>query len=138
MRQAMRVVLWLAIPAFLTVGCGSPQVPTEAEVPAQQRELTDLNEAYRVYLDQKKQPPGRAADLRAYAPAFPLVKAFMNQTKYAVLWGTNPEIMPDAAGTVLAYETTTPAQGGWALMADGSVKQLSAEEFQAARKPPTR
>jgi hypothetical protein len=58
----------------------------------------------------------------------------MNDGKYTVLWGANPDLMRDPADTVLAYETAAPASGGWVVMADGSVKQLSAAEFQAARK----
>jgi hypothetical protein len=51
-----------------------------------------------------------------------------------LIWGADPAKTPDQAGTVLGYEKETPSQGGYVLMMDGTVKKMTAEEFQAARK----
>ena len=40
---------------------------------------------------------------------------------------------PDAAAKVLAYEKDVPQQGGLVLMGNRTVKQMTAQEFQAAK-----
>lgn len=37
-----------------------------------------------------------------------------------------------AGATVIAYDRLTPKQGGWAALADGSVRRFTKEEFGAA------
>jgi hypothetical protein len=50
-------------------------------------------------------------------------------------WGAR--IDPAGGETVLAYEKKAPSEGGWVLMQDGTVKQITADEFKAAPKAPT-
>ncbi len=138
MRQAARAVLMAVALLSLLVGCGGSGPAIEPAPPPQIRIFDEFYQAYRLYLDQNKRPPSGPADLHPYTPGFPLASIVMNQEKHVVLWGANPEFVPEPANTVLAYETVTPDSGGWVLMADGSPKQLSAAEFQATRKANSR
>jgi hypothetical protein len=48
--------------------------------------------------------------------------------KYVVVWG----VSGTEAGKVLAYEKEAPTKGGAAVMADGTVKTMTADELKAA------
>jgi hypothetical protein len=50
--------------------------------------------------------------------------------QYVAVWG----VTADDSRTVLAYQKDATKQGGAVLMADGSVKNMSADELQAALK----
>ena len=45
---------------------------------------------------------------------------------------TLTDMKDGTSNTVLAYEKDVPTKGGAALMGDGSVKKLSADEFKKA------
>ncbi|HTK78257.1 MAG TPA: hypothetical protein VL371_23550, partial [Gemmataceae bacterium] len=69
--------------------------------------------------------------LRKYEVMHGLALRALNSGKYVGVWGVSGK----DSSTVLAYAKDAPAQGGAVLMADGSVKNMSAEEAQAAIKP---
>jgi hypothetical protein len=124
--------LALAVLSAFAAGCGT-RLQSQAD-DAQRAALADLGQAYRLYLEQKKQPPTGPANLRAYTPAFALLPQALQGDKFTVLWGANPASVPNPADTVLAYEKGVPASGGCVLMADGNVKHMTAQEFQNAPK----
>jgi hypothetical protein len=53
-----------------------------------------------------------------------------------VLWGTplKGEGQTGKDEEVLAYQKEVPAQGGYVLLSAGTVKKMSASEFQSAPK----
>jgi hypothetical protein len=126
-------VVWIGalLLCSLASGCGSE---TTAENSPQPGELTDLGQAYRLYLDQKKAPPSSPADLRPFSAGFPLLSRVFTDNRYTVIWGINLNVVPGPAERMLAYEADAANIGGWVLMADGSVKRLTAEDFKATRK----
>jgi len=57
--------------------------------------------------------------------------------KYVVLWGVDTRKFLQArtaAETILAYERETPEQGGLVVTVNGTVKGMTAADFQAAPK----
>jgi Protein of unknown function (DUF1559) len=57
--------------------------------------------------------------------------------KYVFYLGVSiPKLTAGRSNTVLGYEAAVPSAGGQVVMADGSVKQMTAAEFAAAAKPP--
>jgi hypothetical protein len=72
--------------------------------------------------------------LYAWEPIYVNGYAAMNEGHVVVQWGAPLTPAAGAAPAVLAYEKDAPQQGGFVLFQDGTVKHLSAAEFQAAPK----
>jgi hypothetical protein len=67
---------------------------------------------------------------RQYEGIYPGAVHSLKQGKYVVVWGVKDK----DSGTVLAYEKDAPTKGGAVLMADGTVREMTADELKAAKK----
>ena len=76
--------------------------------------------------------PTKVADLtrREYDTVYGGGVRGLKSGEYIVVWGT---IIGESS--VLAYEKDAPQNGGMALLANGIVKTMSANDLQAALKP---
>lgn len=117
----MVVVVILSI-----VGCGRSG-GTHNTDPAKD-ELADIYETYTEYVKNNKKPPQRLSDLKRYETVHTLALRVLNEGRYVVVWGVNSK---DSA-TVLAYPKDAPPEGGQVLMADGTIKSMTAAEVSAA------
>ena len=98
--------------------------------PTRQEELTDLAELLREAAANKQKMPAKVADLEPHEPPHPVAVIAMQRGEVVYAWGVGL-----SAGTgILAYEKGAERAGGWVLLQDGTVKQLSADEFKAAPK----
>lgn len=125
-------VLCAAAAAGGSAGCGG-KAGNQATLPDkfESVELAQVGEMIRLYAEEHKKPPARAADLKAYVELFPPGQQALQSGKVVVLWGTPL----DNKEAVLAHEKDTPAKGGLVLMADTiTVRQMTADEFKAAPK----
>ena len=109
-----------------------------------QTALFDVGEALRAYQAQHGQPPKAAEDVlneMGMEMLAPIGVMAIRDDEVVVYWGvtlpdTNEVATSDeGADTVLAYEKEVPDQGGYVLMVDRTVKQMTPEEFAAAAKP---
>jgi hypothetical protein len=132
MSNTTRGIFAAVIVAALVAGCRT-KPEDQAETP-ERLELDEIGQAYKLYLEAKKQPPSQPAQLKPYTPGFVYLARALQGDKYTVIWGANPDRAADPANTVLAYEKDAPTNGGWTLMADGTVKHLDAQTFQAVPK----
>ncbi len=73
--------------------------------------------------------PAKLEELADLKRELPQVYQAIQDGAYVVSWGA-----PQSAEVVVAYERDTPGKGGVVLAGDGSVRVLSAEEFQTASK----
>ncbi len=123
-------LLLLAVLPLLAAGCGGKSDP---KMQQQETELKDIHEIYYHYLRSQQKPPGQLSHLTAkeYEGIYPAAVGALQKGKYLIVWGVTGK----EAGSLLAYEKDAPTQGGTVLMADGTVKTLSAEEFKAAKGP---
>jgi hypothetical protein len=123
------VVLALVGPV-LAGGCGGSGDPKTKQL---ESELKDVHEIYLYYIKNEQKGPTKLADLvtAESAQIFPAAANALKGGKYLMVWGVNSK----DSGTLLAYEKEVPTQGGTVLMADGSLRTMSAEEFKAAKKP---
>jgi hypothetical protein len=65
----------------------------------------------------------------------PKILTPIKEGKYVVYWGVKLFSMTaGTSNTVLGHESDTPTKGGLVLMGDGSVKQMTVQEFQKAPK----
>jgi hypothetical protein len=125
MRAIGHLVPALTLAATLLLcGCGRSPSPAEA---SQTQDLNDFWTLHQAYSQEKKQPPQRVEDLRPFRRVSPgSILQKVQAGEYVVHW--------QARGSeVLAWEKDCPDQGGMVLLADGTVKKMSKDEFLAAR-----
>jgi hypothetical protein len=133
MSFARKTLVRLALVAlpFVPLGCGS-KTADDPKTLTQRNELVEIHDMYTLYAKRNGRPPQKAADLtkkvdQSHSAGYRALK----NNDYVVIWGVDVKA---GSGTVLAYEKDAPKQGGMVLMADGSVKTLSADELQTALK----
>ena len=134
MTRGLRPLLVLALVLVGVAGCGTPAGPAGDPVEARhQTVLNEISEMYAVYIKTHQKPPQKVADLATPANKTinPLSTQAIQSEEYVVVWGT------DLAGNdnaVLAYHKSVPKDGGFVLLCNGSIKQMSAAEFGSAPK----
>ena len=124
---------WLAAIAIGVVaagGCGSGE---KEQVFPPDGGLLDL----KAFLESAK-ASGQGTTREAAAPVISAVHLgadyYIRSGQIEYIWGTKLADGPEAAGTVIAFQTSAAKEGGWVLFQDGSLKRLTAEEFAAAPK----
>ncbi|MFL5331240.1 MAG: hypothetical protein ACJ8C4_20305 [Gemmataceae bacterium] len=118
---------------LLFAGCNSKPSP-ESHITgySQQQLLGEFAELYRcAQLNLlNNHAPARISDLEKCKAGFPYGYQAAVKGDIIVVWGT-----PLGSGTnVLAYERDAASRGGWVVLQDGSVKQLTSSEFRATPK----
>lgn len=94
--------------------------------------MKELGLVYEYIASNRFPAPRGLDDLNEYEASLPVAYSKIQSGDYVVLWGVG--LNASAANVVLAYEKDAATQGGLVLMLDGTVKTLSAAEFQAAPK----
>jgi hypothetical protein len=122
--------LGLAIAAILG-GCSEPPLPPS---PSSDVGLKELAEVYRYRAYMQLPVAQRLTDLSehwdAMADAYPRIEG----GEYVVHWGVGITEGTAGANRVIAYEKQAPSVGGAVLLGDGTVKQVTAAEFQGLTK----
>lgn len=119
--------------SLLVAGCGKSP---DAGNPDEQRYKSVLDELFAMYsghVKTKQKPPQKASDLtqKDNQTIYPAGVQGLQSGEYVVLFGTDLNASPDA---VLAYHKNVPNEGGWVVLANGTVKHMTADEFKAAPK----
>ena len=120
----------LIVGAVWTTGC-SNKTAVRAVGDQEKDELTDIYECYTEYVKNHQRSPQQLSDFKKYDAIHPLGTRVLREGKYIAVWG----VAGKDAGVVIAYAKDAPTQGGLVVMADGSIKTLSADQIQAAIKP---
>jgi hypothetical protein len=128
------VLVALAPLALFVLGCGkSDQKTGDTESQRIQSDLTGIYDLYTMYAKTNQKPPQRTTDLttkeqQAIAPA---ATRALTSDEYVIVWGAD---LASKDAAVLAYQKAAPNEGGWVLLRDGTVKQMTVDEFKAAPK----
>jgi hypothetical protein len=125
------MLLLLVALSLLAAGCKGRTSPVDPEIARQDTDLTRLHEIISGYVKNNQRPPKQVSDLRKYDPIHPGVLPAVEKGTYTVVWGVSTE---KSSTAVLAYEKDAPQQGGVVLLANGTVKKMSADELQTALK----
>jgi len=87
------------------------------------------------YIEYSKLPlPRKAEDFADFVDSIPSAYERIKQGEFVVSWGVGRAAAADVAKHILVYEKKAPAEGGAVLLRDGTVKMMTAEEFNAAPK----
>jgi hypothetical protein len=121
-------IVWAA--SVLALGCGSSKPAADPEVQRRNSELAEIYESYMQVRKSNGRPPKQLSDLKPFAGINPVGYQALQNGQYIAVWG----VSASDAGAVIAYQKDAPKQGGAVLMADGSVKNMTADELQAALK----
>jgi hypothetical protein len=123
--------MWLLLVTLpvLAAGCRGSTVSADSRASI---DLKDIHEMYMHFIKSQEKPPAQLSDLakKEYEGIYPAAVNGLRQGKYVVLWGVKDK----AAATPLAYEKDVPNQGGAVVMADGSVRAMTPDQFKAAGK----
>lgn len=122
--------------ASLTLGCGGssnsvgpPQAPQEAA-------LRDVADLLRATIGDGKAPT-KLTDLARLESLYPAGYQAVKSGEIVVIWGAKMAGEGDLATGpqgLIAHEKKAPTEGGWVLLQNGTVKQMTADEFKAAPK----
>jgi hypothetical protein len=128
-----RKLALLALGFSLVAGCSSrPRAADAPEITL----LQEVNDLLRSATGAAHRPPMRLADLDRYQSMYPRGYAAVKSGDVVVLWGTaqKGEGEVGKGETVVAYEKNVPTDGGYALLSAGTVKKMTAAEFDATPK----
>src|SRR5947209_3231636 len=124
-RGVSGLAVGLAVVALTGCGRGSGTAPAGPDYRAV---LTELGEALKTTAADRNKPPARLAEFERIEPMAPTASPFVRSGEVVYLWGAG--YVP--GGTkVVAFEKKAEAEGGWVLLQDGSVKQMTADELKA-------
>lgn len=117
---------WALVCLFEVVGCGGS---------GDTKALNDLKEiglAYHEYHHEQKKPLEQPLDLAVKLS--PATAKKLGEGQYVVITKVDLSNAFKTPNLVLGYEKDAPAKGGAVLMIDGTVRKMTAQEFQAAKK----
>jgi hypothetical protein len=116
-------------------GCSSSNKSSDAGAPTASDALLQVADMIRDYSSEKGRPPARMTDLAGYKNHYNIGYAALEKGEVVVVWGTPVAGEGGGGGTgVVAYERSAPDSGGAVLLQDGKVKQMTADEFKAAKR----
>jgi hypothetical protein len=123
------------------LGAGQPQPNPGAAVQNARNNALKSNQlkmiglAYHSYADTNRKPPSKIEDLAPFYENDAAITASVKDGSFVVYWNAEFRKMTQGtSNTILAYEKDAKDKGGLVLMADGSVKTMSAKDFGAAPK----
>ena len=132
----MTRILSAFVLAAALAGCSSK--PEAAKAPSTNDALQEVGGLIGAYTGEYRKGPAKAADLARYENGFPLGYAALKSGDVVVLWGATVVIEEGGGGAggtgVVAYEKKVPNEGGFVLLQNNTVKQMTAAEFQNAPK----
>jgi hypothetical protein len=123
--------------ACILVGCASSASGPSAAEMGKEPILHEVGGLIRVYSGENGRGPKQPADLAKYENGYPLGYAAVRSGEVVVVWGAKVAGEGDAGSAppdVVAYEKKTPTDGGWVLLQNGTVKEMTASEFKSAPK----
>ena len=117
----------------LLVGCSSQP---KGEATPGFTVLQDVNDLLQSAAGAAGKPPARLADVGRYQAMYQRGYDAVKSGEVVVLWGTPLKGEGEAGKdeVVLAYEKGVPTDGGYVLLSAGTVKKMTAAEFNAAPK----
>lgn len=126
MRRAL-LLLFVAGSCLAGFGCleGAPKVE---QLPISEQ-YQDLSELFKEHYEAKKRSPAKLNDFLEFEASHPRGYSLLSQGEAIAVYG----LSFGTGKAVLAYAKGADANGGYVVLQDGTVKQMSADEFKAAK-----
>ncbi len=127
----------LVAAAVLVVGAGCTAQKTATEKlagPTAADGLTNLRDLFRQAAAGKAALPKSLTEFTAVEPFYPVAGPFVLSGDITCAWGAGLKDGAEAAKRMLAFETRAAKEGGWVMFQDGTIREVTAEEFAAAAK----
>jgi hypothetical protein len=123
----------LVVGSSLVAGCGGPEGERAAPEYGLLREVNDLLHASAGALGR---PPAKLDDLSRHKGTYPRGYEALQSGAVVVLWGAalQGEGEVGKGEAVVAYEKAAPSDGGYVLWSAGTVRKMTAAEFNSAPK----
>jgi hypothetical protein len=125
-----RAVLALAV--GLAAGCGGDNKPVP---PRTDDELLEVWGMYHDSAAAARKPPAALRDVERFEPQYLNGYSAVFDGRVHVAWSTPLTGTPADANRVLAYQAEVPEKGGRVLMADGTLRTMSAAAYASAVGP---
>lgn len=133
----MKVLSAVAV-ALAVSGCGKDGGMPGAGGGSEQKSRNDLLQlglAYISYVDANQKGPSKPADLLQFVENNQALIAAVENGTYVLAMNVIPiKLTTGTSNTVLGYQAAVPTSGGLVLMADGSTRSMTKDEFAAAPK----
>ena len=120
----------LALAAGLAAGCGDSPARGPGTGGAKDA-LVDLGQMLKSLHEEGRKPPAKASELTQVEPLIPVAAPLLRDGTLVYLWGAG---YAGGSSKVVAYEKQAPTEGGFVLLQDGTVKEMTADEFRTAPK----
>ena len=133
-RPILTPLVFAAILASLGPGCGPSAFVNSPEI-YDLGSLEEVADLYRAASSVGKKPPTSMGDLARNRDTFFLGYNALDKGEVIAYWGVAMIPGDQPTEEILAYKADVPSKGGAVLMANGTVKKMTAAEFQAAPKP---
>lgn len=121
-------------------GCGgSSEVDSITSATSENGPLSQVGSLYRDFWEIKKKAPTGVKDFAPFAEAMPEGFNALKAGDIVVIWDVqlqdlSPDRAGDSADEILAYQKEAPDSGGYVLMKNRTIKQMTADEFKSAPK----
>jgi hypothetical protein len=120
----------------MMLACGNVQQAANRAKKANQLKVIGI--WYHNYHDANAKGPSGPQDLQQFAAEDPAALQALQAGQFVIIWNVKISDVTKSgqsvADVVLGYDSVVPSSGGGVLFVDGSVKQLTAQDFQQAPK----
>jgi hypothetical protein len=133
-----RLKIFLACTTLILLGVAgcAPTKNDTTDLAGAPQQLHEIATILPLYCGEHKRGPEKVADLAPYQTAAPLGYNAVVANEIVIVWGATMPGEGEGGGTdaVVAYESKVPTTGGWVLLQNGKVIQMTADQFKAAPK----
>jgi len=129
----------LILPIGLVAGCSEPASVTVTEANHDEIALSDVGQMFRQYTFNNHKPPTKVADFAPLEAVNPIgLKALQDgdiiaRSGVVIQDFEEGPATKDSPDEVIAYAKEVPTSGGPVLMHNRTIRQMTAEEFKAAK-----
>lgn len=124
---------WMAVfVAGLGILAGCSDKPRKMTLSEERKaELEELGHMLKTLAEEGRKPPTKLAELEPVEPMIPVASPAIRNGDIVYIWGVG---YASGGANVVAYDKSVATEGGYVLLQDGTVKEMSANEFQSAPK----